>query len=60
MGTAEAVITSHGRRRALTTPVSRVPNALNQSVLLYTRRMGQDCVRSVQSSFIAPALAVVD
>jgi hypothetical protein len=41
------------------TLVSRVQNALHQSVLLSTRRTAPDYASSVQSSFIAPALAVV-
>ena len=40
-------------------PVSSVRNALDQSVLLCAHRMVPACVRNVQRSFIAPALAVV-
>ncbi len=42
------------------TPVSRVQNALHQSVLLSTLRTALDYASSVRSNFIAPALAVVD
>jgi hypothetical protein len=40
--------------------ISSVRNAWEQSLLLCTRRMARACARSARSSFITPALAVVN